>query len=57
MIWFGRNKALETGELSDELKNWIDWSKQKADWYDPYKKKDDTILGNCQNYESILPGF
>jgi hypothetical protein len=50
MIWFGRNKALETGELSDELKNWIDRSKQKADWYDPYKKKEDLILGyyDCQ---------
>jgi hypothetical protein len=55
-ISYVEHKAIETGELSDELKNWIDWSKQKADWYDPYKKKDDIILGDCQNYESILPG-
>ena len=32
-------KAILNGELSDELKNWIAWSKQKADWYDPVKKK------------------
>ena len=55
-ISYVEQNALEAGELSDELKNWIDWSKQKADWYDPYKKKDDIILGNCQNYESILTG-
>jgi hypothetical protein len=28
-------KALETGELSNDLKSWVEWSKQKADWYDP----------------------
>ena len=39
------NNALETGELSDELKNWIEWSKQKVDWFDPYKKKEDNVLG------------
>jgi hypothetical protein len=33
------SKALEFGVLSDELRKWIDWSKQKADWYDPVKKK------------------
>lgn len=38
-------KALDTGELSVELKNWIEWSKQKADWYDPIIKKEDLVLG------------
>ena len=44
-ISYVENNALETGELSDELKNWIEWSKQKADWHDPYKKKEDNVLG------------
>ena len=33
------DKTLEFGELTDDLKHWIEWSKQKADWYDPIKKK------------------
>ena len=38
-ISYIEGKALEFGVLSDELRNWIEWSKQKADWYDPVKKK------------------
>ena len=38
-ISYVENNALEMGELSDELKYWIEWSKQKADWLDPYKKR------------------
>lgn len=49
-ISYVENIALQTGELSDELKNWIEWSNQKADWYDPYKKKEDKILGTYIDY-------
>lgn len=38
-ISYIEGKVLEFDGLSDELRNWIEWSKQKADWYDPYKKK------------------
>lgn len=38
-ISYVEGKVLEFDGLSDELRNWIEWSKQKADWYDPYKKK------------------
>jgi hypothetical protein len=38
-ICYIEDKALEFGVLSDELRNWIEWSKQKADWHDPVKKK------------------
>lgn len=38
-VQYVEEKALETGELSNDLKNWIEWSKQKADWCDPIKKK------------------
>jgi len=38
-ISYVESKALECNELSDNLKHWIEWSNQKADWYDPIKKK------------------
>ncbi|MCX6254383.1 MAG: hypothetical protein NTV31_07890 [Bacteroidia bacterium] len=44
-ISYVEDKALECDELTDDLRHWIDWSKQKADWYDPIKKKEDSILG------------
>jgi hypothetical protein len=37
-------KALEKGPLSDDMKNWIDWAKQKAEWFNPFIKKDDAFL-------------
>jgi hypothetical protein len=44
-IRYVEDKALENGELTNELKHWIGWSKEKTDWYDPIKKKEDSILG------------
>jgi hypothetical protein len=35
--------------LSDEDKNWIDWAKRKADWYDPTVKLYDEFLGERQH--------
>ncbi len=29
-------KAKGSGELTEELKNWIDWAQKKTDWYDPF---------------------
>lgn len=52
-ISYVENIALQTGELSDEIKNWIEWSKQKADWLDPFKKKEDIILGINIDNDSI----
>jgi len=41
--------AEENGSLSDELNNWIDWARKKADWYNPLVMREDDILGK---YES-----
>jgi hypothetical protein len=37
-------KALEKGPLSDDMKNWIDWAKQKAEWFNPFIRNDDPFL-------------
>ena len=41
------DKALEFGELTDDLKNWINLSKQKADWYDPIRKRRRVVGDIC----------
>ncbi len=28
--------SIESGELTDEIKNWIEWAKNKTNWYDPF---------------------
>ncbi|MCW3805724.1 hypothetical protein [Plebeiibacterium marinum] len=37
-------RAIETNSLTDELKNWLTWAKQKADWYNPLIRKEDEFL-------------
>ncbi len=32
--------------LTDELKNWIEWARSKADWYDPLIEREDELLNN-----------
>lgn len=39
--------ALVNNALEEELKNWIVWAKDKADWYDPLiRRKDDYLSEN-----------
>ena len=37
-------RAIETNTLTDDLKTWLSWAKQKADWYNPFIKKEDEFL-------------
>ncbi len=37
-------KAKANCSLSDELKNWIQWGRNKADWYDPQTSSPDDLL-------------
>lgn len=37
-------KALTGGEISQETKQWMDWARAKADWYDPTIAAPDSIL-------------
>ena len=37
-------KAIENGETSDDLENWLQWARKKADWYDPNIESKDDLL-------------
>ena len=39
------NKAAASNQLNNELITWLNWAKNKADWYDPITSKDDELLG------------
>jgi|TARA_R110002020_G_scaffold191187_1_gene390954 hypothetical protein len=36
--------VLKTNTLDADKKEWINWAKEKADWYDPFIEKDDALL-------------
>lgn len=36
--------ANKTNTLNDEKKEWLDWAKEKADWYDPFIEKKVMLL-------------
>ena len=36
--------AINTNTLTEELKNYINWAKDKADWYDPIIQKEDPLF-------------
>jgi hypothetical protein len=38
------SRAKSSGELTDELKEWMNWAKEKVDWYDPLVNKNDDTL-------------
>ena len=37
-------KAIATNDISEELKNWLEWARKKADWYDPFIEMEDKLL-------------
>ena len=38
--------AKERNQFTNELKNWLQWIKDKADWYDPLVEKEDELFEN-----------
>jgi hypothetical protein len=36
--------AIKNGNLHEKLINWIEWAKQKVEWYDPLINKKDSLL-------------
>lgn len=36
--------AMISGTLNDDLLNWIEWARKKADWYDPHVEAYDELL-------------
>lgn len=38
--------AIENNSLNEDFKQWLNWAKQKVDWYNPFIKKEDDILSD-----------
>jgi len=38
------SNAIENNKLTSELKDWLQWIKDKADWYDPLIEKEDELF-------------
>ena len=48
-------KAIKENKLTDELKEWIKWAKEKADWFDPFTNRQDELLNNNDREEFHKP--
>lgn len=42
----------QRGDLTEEDVTWIEWVKQKADWYDPTIKRKDEFFGTREHDKS-----
>lgn len=40
------NYAIKSKSLTSEKQQWINWAKEKADWYDPFIEKEVTLLSD-----------
>lgn len=45
-------KAIAENNLTDELKDWLKWANEKADWFDPFTNREDELL-NENNREEL----
>ena len=45
-------KAIENKGISEDLRNWLEWARKKAAWYDPFIECDDELL-NEVNRETL----
>lgn len=48
-------KAIIENNLTDELKDWIKWANEKADWFDPTIRKKDELLNDNDSNEILNP--
>jgi hypothetical protein len=48
-------KAIKENNLTEEVKEWIKWAKDKADWFDPLTGKDDELLNENDKGEVSTP--
>jgi hypothetical protein len=48
-------KAIEENNVTDELKDWIKWANEKADWFDPFTKREDELLNENDREELHKP--
>lgn len=48
-------KAIQENNLTEELKEWIKWANEKADWFDPFINKEDELLNDNDREEFHKP--
>lgn len=48
-------KAVMENNLTDELKDWLKWANEKADWFDPTIRKKDELLNDNDINEILNP--
>jgi hypothetical protein len=46
-------KAVENGTFTEDLKEWVEWAKQKAEWFNPLIQREDSILSD-EDRQDIL---
>lgn len=39
-------RATISSSLTEELRDWIQWAREKADWFDPFINREDDLLCN-----------
>lgn len=47
--------AIKENNLTEELKEWIKWANEKADWFDPFTNKKDELLNDNDREEFHKP--
>ena len=48
-------KAIHENSLTEELKDWIKWANEKADWFDPFINREDELLNDNDREEFHKP--
>lgn len=48
-------RAIHENTLTEELKEWIKWAKEKADWFDPFINREDELLNENDREEFHKP--
>jgi len=46
--------TIKNNKLTDELKEWIEWARKKADWYDPFIEAEDPFLNDIDQNSIIF---
>ena len=50
-----QQKAIKENNLTEELKEWIKWANEKADWFDPFINRKDELLNDNDREEFYKP--
>ena len=48
-------KAIQENNLTEELKEWVKWANEKADWFDPFTNKEDELHNDNDREEFHKP--